>query len=472
MQVSVKLDRSNLNRAKPGPVHLMVSLTAPEVAEEERKPIDVVLALDVSPSMSDPATADLHGPSKFDLMKDAARQFIKELRPDDRLGIVAYSGAAHVIAPLTTLTDAERATLNQRIAQLVMGPGTDLVAGALRGLAVMSDCAPNEKRTRRVMLFTDGLPTVGVQKHEDVVRAIGAKLDGKTPITTVGFGAQIVANGIGDGGYDPELLTSIAKLAGGHFYHADAEGILQAFALELGALRSIAATDVQVEITPGKGIEIQSVFGEFTVTKKGGVFTVSVGNLHGGEKQYVLAELKVPTQDTVSMHEAPAGSVTVTGVETVIGEAFKEQQEARFRYVQSDEADQKPDPTVEAERLRYLAAKKLEQAFAMAQAGDHGQAAMAIEEMIPGLAALGTPEAAMLADSLSAVGHDLRDSGRFRAQAGSIRATTHAFATRRAAGSSYADRSYMTRAQHGTIHGMTPPEDKPAAKPDEEKKDE
>ncbi|MBI4142997.1 VWA domain-containing protein, partial [Candidatus Uhrbacteria bacterium] len=211
METTVRMDRSKVNHKDPGAVHAMVSITAPEVTAADRKPIDVVVAIDVSSSMTEPATTAHDGASKLELAKQAVRRFIENLAPGDRVGIVTYSTDVDVLAPLRELTEDYRREVTAKVGALAPVSATDLVGGALRALGLLKECAADVGRTRRVLLFTDGLPTHGITKYADVVRAITAQLDGKTPISTFGFGAAVVANGVGGGGYDPELLLAIAK---------------------------------------------------------------------------------------------------------------------------------------------------------------------------------------------------------------------------------------------------------------------
>lgn len=448
MQVKALLDKTRISHTDPGEVHLMVSLSAPEIEEARRQPIDAVIVLDISSSMSDPATNDRRSSDKLTLAKKAAQKFVEQLCPGDRVGVVVYSSEVVVLAPFGELTDVHRQEVTRRIAELQTQDSTDLVAGALRGLGMLAECPAGENRTRRVILFTDGLPTTGITEHPRVMEAITAKLDGKTPITTVGFGAGVVPGGMGSGGYDPELLTSIAQAGGGNFYHAEGlDGILSAFAEELGALRSAAASDVRVEISPRNGLSVESVLNDYPTRTEGDAIVVQVGSLYGGESQYVVARLKVPIVDKVFPRQVLAGAVKVSGVEVNAG-SFSEQHDVHFHYAKPEEADDKPAPEVEEQRLRLVAAKEVEKAYRAARSGDYRSAVGLIVVVRRAAERLGTEESVLLAKSLQGLEADVSDARRFRERGGSVRSASHSYSSRRTVGGSpRTDHLYRTESQ-------------------------
>lgn len=425
MQIEAKLDRRNINHETPGAVHLMVTAIAPEVDEAQQKPRDLVIAIDVSSSMSDPATATGPIPTKLELARVAARRFVENLDHRDRVGLLIYTDEVMVLAPIAELTEAHRSLLIERIGQLQPLSGTNLTDGCLRSLALLAECPASNDRVRRVILFTDGLPSVGVTKYPEVMAAIRARLDGKTPITTIGFGAKIVPTGAGSGGYDPELLTSIARESGGNFIHAEGvDGILEAFALELGALRSVAATDVRLEIRPGTDVRVGEVLNDFSVrTEESGVIAVTIGPLYSGERQHIVIALELPVRDHAFPRDTLAVAVRLTGVETK-GGAFDLKDEARFQYVKPSEADAEPDQAVEEQRLRQRAAQAIAEAYRYAAKGEYGQAVERIRVVRLALMRFGSRDSQVIVGVLQQIEIDVGDRQRFAQQGGSIRAAS------------------------------------------------
>ncbi|MDP3985247.1 MAG: VWA domain-containing protein [bacterium] len=451
MDIRAVLDREKVRADKPGLLHLMVSVRPAALAAATRKPIDVVLVLDVSTSMSEAATDEEDSPSKLRLMQEAALAFGNQLQNGDRVSVVRYSDDAQVILPLTALTAQSRDELQRVLKGLRVIGGTNLVGGTLRGLGVLGECTADAERTCRVILFTDGLPTIGVTKHADVVTTIQACAH--TPITTIGFGAKVVANGVGYGGYDPELLTAIARMSGGNFYHAkDRDGILTAFGEELGALRSVAAADVVVRIKPGSTLAFGRVLNDLPTTAANGATAVAIGNIYADETQYVVVELVAPAVEKIFPRDVLAAAVEVSGVEVASG-AFKEQRDAHFRYARETEADAEPDQAVEEQRMRLAAARAIEEAYRQAARHDYTGATQTIDAIIVMVEKVKTPEGATLLQILQVVRVQVKSPANFAQHGGDVHATAYGVATRRSTGDGVS-RVYRTAAQDQTIVGM------------------
>ncbi|MDO8622309.1 MAG: VWA domain-containing protein [bacterium] len=463
MKIAARLDRGKIDHNEPGDVHLMVSVDAPEVEEAKRKPMDVCLVIDVSTSMTEAAAPRPDSPDKLALAKAAAARFIENLTAQDRVGLVAYSDGVIVLAPVADLTTVHRRMLAEQIAGLHVIGGTNLVEGTLRGLGCMADLqrkflagttTVEEDRVRRVILLTDGLPTTGITQHAAVLGAIQARLDRRTPITTIGFGASA---GAGQGCYDPELLTAIARTSGGNPYHAEGmDGLLEAFALELGSLRSVAAADVRVTITPGSDITVAKCYNDLPTSVKDGATVIDLGSLYGGETQHVVVKLQIPKRDKAFPRDTLAAKVVVSGVGTA-GGAFQNEQRAEFRYVEASEADTKPDAVVEEQRLRLKAARAVKRAYEEARAGNHQQAAARIRVVRMQLMQFGSHESQVLVVALQAIEVDIADPSRFAQRAGEIHAASSGMGARRTTSfgpGSYLKDEHTTPGQRRSVSDM------------------
>lgn len=107
-------------------------------------PLNVCLALDRSTSMKD---------AKMDLLKAAAIQFLRDLRPEDLFSTVIFSDRAEVIIPAGYRGEPHK--LESQIRAIQPGGGTEIFQGL--------ECAVNEVRRGRnpqrinhVILLTDG----------------------------------------------------------------------------------------------------------------------------------------------------------------------------------------------------------------------------------------------------------------------------------------------------------------------------
>jgi Mg-chelatase subunit ChlD len=152
--------------------------------------LDVVLALDSSESMSEPA-----GPAgtKLDAARLAALGFVRLLRlPRDRVAVVAFNATAWVATGLT----GDGAAIQAGLGRLTAAPGTRLDLGLSASSAELARHGRPEAR-RVVVLLTDGRQTGETQP----VRLIAERLrsDGVV-VHAIGLGAQV----------DAGLLTAAA----------------------------------------------------------------------------------------------------------------------------------------------------------------------------------------------------------------------------------------------------------------------
>lgn len=128
-------------------------LVGTKLREVKREGVDMVIALDVSMSM----TAEDVAPNRLERAKNEIRKLLGDLR-GDRIGLVIFAGDAFVQCPLTTDYGAVRLFLDVASPDLLPTPGTDF-GEALR-LAVQALEAPTEAdedaRSRALLIVSDG----------------------------------------------------------------------------------------------------------------------------------------------------------------------------------------------------------------------------------------------------------------------------------------------------------------------------
>ena len=219
---------------------VIVALAGPRLAdyhvETETPGIDIMLVLDLSWSMM---AIDMGKPaeklSRFTAASGVLKDFIAK-RPDDRIGLVAFSGVPYLASPLTL----NHAWLDENISRLHIGIigelgtaiGDAVVVGAKRLKAV-----PNSK-SRIMILLTDGDNNMGKidpLPAAQLAAALGVK------IYTIGIGIEAPCNlpsfdpATGtlkldaNGNIIPTLLLQpanysvlgkMSELSGGKFYRA------------------------------------------------------------------------------------------------------------------------------------------------------------------------------------------------------------------------------------------------------------
>jgi len=180
-------------RRKTGDGWFQITVTTPKAKAEYRLPLDLTLVIDNSRSMRG---------EKLERAKEAALKLIDGLRPGDSVNVVGFSSKSNVLSgePLT-VTDANVVSAWEFVKGLKAEGGTAL-GDALEQALRIEQAAD---RARIVVLFTDGVPTMGLtdpQRIIDLARSGGAR------------GLRIFAFGLGDD-VNPVLLAAMARASNG-----------------------------------------------------------------------------------------------------------------------------------------------------------------------------------------------------------------------------------------------------------------
>ena len=221
---------------------LVVALARPQLGyaweETTTEGIDIELALDISGSMG---AEDFAPKNRLEVAKRVLSDFVAG-RPGDRIGLVAFAGAALTKAPPTT----DRRMLQELIASLALHTLPD---GTAIGLALASAAArlkDSPAESRVIVLVTDGDNNAG-QIDPESAAAIAAGLGIKVYTVAVGTqnGPVVIPVPVRNPltgeidvrrvpwnvRVDEALLQRIADRTGGRFFRAtDPEALRHIFA--------------------------------------------------------------------------------------------------------------------------------------------------------------------------------------------------------------------------------------------------
>lgn len=195
---------------------LTATLARPELAEsitETRTTgSDLVITLDISTSMQEPA----FGRTKFDITRDVVVDFLGKLG-GQRAGLVAFAGEVAVYSPMTPDHAAVRKLVTgMKPGQLrggtAIGDGLAVSVDVLRGSPAVS---------KAVVLLTDGLSNSDRVKPLDAAQ-IARLLNVR--VYTIG----VVTSTPGQPGVDERLMTQVSELTGGRYFRAADPAALQA----------------------------------------------------------------------------------------------------------------------------------------------------------------------------------------------------------------------------------------------------
>ncbi|HHJ09262.1 MAG TPA: VWA domain-containing protein [Bacteroidetes bacterium] len=182
--------------------------------------IDIVIDLDISSSM----LAQDFKPNRLEAAKNVAIQFISG-RPDDRIGLVVFSGESFTQCPLTT-DHAVLINLFQQVQSGMIEDGTAIGDGLATSINRLKD---SEAKSKVVILLTDGMNNRG-----EIAPLTAAKIANTFGIRvytigvgTIGTAPYPVQTPYGGTRYqqmkvqiDENMLKQIASMTGGKYFRA------------------------------------------------------------------------------------------------------------------------------------------------------------------------------------------------------------------------------------------------------------
>ncbi|MFQ5559094.1 MAG: VWA domain-containing protein [Nitrospinota bacterium] len=222
---------------------LVITLARPQVGKGEEevtsKGIDIILAIDVSGSMS---TSDID-PTRLEGAKKVALSFVDKRR-GDRVGLVVFAGNSFTQSPLTL----DYPVLSDLIESLHIGMTEDGTAIGMALATSVNRLRESDAKSRIIILLTDGVNNRGAIDPETaagLARATGIK------VYTVAVGKEGVATRVIDDPLfgkrkvsvrtvrDEETLKKIAAETGANYYRATNLEELQNIYDEIDSLEKV-----------------------------------------------------------------------------------------------------------------------------------------------------------------------------------------------------------------------------------------
>ena len=183
------------------------------------KGIDIVLAIDISPSM---LAEDLR-PNRIEAAKRVAIQFISG-RPNDRIGVVAFGGESFTVVPLT-MDHATVINMLRKLRNGLVEDGTAIGLGLANAVARLKN---SKAKSKVIILLTDGVNNRG---NIDPITAAKIAASLGIRVYTIGIGTHGYANipvrtAMGvvyqkiKADIDEATLKQIAQITGGKYFRA------------------------------------------------------------------------------------------------------------------------------------------------------------------------------------------------------------------------------------------------------------
>ena len=269
--LDVRWGNDRVSAAAPEAVMQVGFSTALATDRRQLPPVNLALVIDRSGSMAD---AD-----KLSRVKEALLTLVAQLRESDTLSLVVFDSEAQVLMPARPVGD--RAEARRLIRALETGSSTNIHAGLMLGYReALKHYKPGA--TNRVVLLTDGIANQGVTDPAQIARDSLGYNDRGVDLSTIGVGLDL----------NKDLLRQLAKSGRGLFHFvADARDIEKVFLTEVQSLVAPVASEPNLEVEYGPGLELAQVYGYEPALREGGL-SIKLDNMNQGLTQVVLLRFR------------------------------------------------------------------------------------------------------------------------------------------------------------------------------------
>ncbi len=252
---------------------LSIAVSALAEPEDRQLPLNLCLILDHSGSMKG---------TPIDTVKQAARELIKSLKPDDRLSVVAFNHQAKVIVPCQQVNDPS--DILDKIDKLPAFGGTAIDAGIKLGITQIVE--GKQDRVSHAFILTDGENEHG--DNDRCIKLAGFATDSNITLNTLGFGEH----------WNQNILEKIADTAAGTLaYIAEATQAVTEFGRIFNRMQSVGLTNAYLQITLQPKVRLAELKPiaqvspdtiELAFEDKDNIYTVRLGDLMKDLSRIVL----------------------------------------------------------------------------------------------------------------------------------------------------------------------------------------
>jgi Ca-activated chloride channel family protein len=273
VRLRVDVDRTVLPAETPENAVIKIGLDCiPPPRRELRPPVNIAIVIDRSGSM--------HG-DKIVKAREAAREAVRRLSPDDIVSLVVYDTNVQTLVPAQRVGDGRQ--LERAISNIQVGGNTALHGGVTRGAAEVRRHMEDRRFVNRVILLSDGLANVGPSTPEELGRLGSSLMKEGISVTTIGLGL----------GFNEDLMTRLAQRSDGNTYFVEHSNDLpRIFSAELGDVLNVVARRIIIEIEFPSGVRPLKFIGR-DGSIRGQRAELTLNQLYGGQEKFALVEVEV-----------------------------------------------------------------------------------------------------------------------------------------------------------------------------------
>ncbi|GIW22445.1 MAG: VWA domain-containing protein [Candidatus Sericytochromatia bacterium] len=274
LDINLDLSNSRVNENKI----LRVGIQTKKIENKDRKPAVLTFVIDVSGSMN--------MENRLGLVKQSLEILLKELKEDDKVGIVVFGTNARVLLEHKSISEEDE--ILKAINSLKPEGSTNTESGLLLGYK-QAEKYFQSNSINRVILCSDGVANVGTTSPDGILEKIKKESESGITLSTIGFGM---------GNYNDTLMEQLANKGDGNYYYVDTlKEAEKAFRENLIGILQLLAKDakVQVKFNP-KVVSEYRLIGYENRNLKNEDFKndlIDAGDLGIGHSSTALYELKL-----------------------------------------------------------------------------------------------------------------------------------------------------------------------------------
>jgi len=222
--------------------HFLFQVQSPGLLRpgQARLPLNISLVIDRSGSMDG---------EPLEQAKRACALVVDMLEPTDVLSVITFEDGADVVMPARRMTN--KTLVKDYISRIHAGNTTNLYEGLVTACQQVAS-VKTETSLNRVLLLTDGEPTVGTKDFPSIIGQVGEQKARGITVSTVGYGSD----------FSEELLAGIARRSGGNYYYASqAQSLPGIFQREVESLLRITARNLRLRVYLPRGVNVRQVYG-------------------------------------------------------------------------------------------------------------------------------------------------------------------------------------------------------------------
>jgi Ca-activated chloride channel family protein len=213
----------------PKTLLLAVGIKGYDLPKTKLPPANLVFLIDVSGSMN--------SPDKLDLLKPALKLLVRQLRPEDRVAIAVYAGAAGMV--LEPTAGGQKAKIEAALDRLSAGGSTNGGSGIQLAYNLAREGFVKDG-VNRVILATDGDFNVGTVNFEALKNLVETQRKSGIALTTLGFGT---------GNYNDRLMEQLADAGNGNYAYIDTlQEANKVLVEQMSATLLTIAKDVKIQV--------------------------------------------------------------------------------------------------------------------------------------------------------------------------------------------------------------------------------